>query len=75
MALANKLKMIKKKAKPRHKAQYQNMQYQVGGVAFTGGKPHYILASKLTFNMYEIEVIHCRILILTYVYIYVGDLN
>lgn len=70
MALANKLKMIKKKAKPRHKA-----QYQVGGVAFTGGKPHYILASKLTFNMYEIEVIHCRILILTYVYIYVGDLN
>ncbi|XP_045498600.1 uncharacterized protein LOC123696471 [Colias croceus] len=43
VAYANKLKMLKNKAKPKYKAPYKNVQYNVGGVAFTGGKPTYIL--------------------------------
>lgn len=46
VAYVNKLKMIKKKAKAKHKAPYKNVQYQVAGVSFTGGSPHYVLASK-----------------------------
>lgn len=44
-AYVNKLKMIKQKAKPKHKAPYPNSQFEVGGVAFTGGSPHYLLTS------------------------------
>ncbi|CAK1551083.1 unnamed protein product [Leptosia nina] len=42
-AMANKLREMKKKAKPKYKAPYKNVQYNVGGVAFCGGRPSYIL--------------------------------
>ncbi|XP_072949234.1 uncharacterized protein ssp5 [Epargyreus clarus] len=44
-AYVNKLKMLRKKAKPKFKAPYKNVQYLVGGVAFTGGHPQYLLSN------------------------------
>ncbi|CAG5046098.1 unnamed protein product [Parnassius apollo] len=35
--------MLKKKAKPKHSSPYNNAQYQISGVVFSRGKPHYIL--------------------------------
>ncbi|XP_046965608.1 uncharacterized protein LOC124534027 isoform X1 [Vanessa cardui] len=43
VAYVNKLKMFKKKAKPKYKAPYKNVQYLVGGVSFVGGQPRYLL--------------------------------
>ncbi|XP_045447873.1 uncharacterized protein LOC123656213 [Melitaea cinxia] len=45
VAYVNKLKMLKKKAKPKFKSPYKNVQYNVGGVAFVGGKPRFLLNS------------------------------
>ncbi|RVE51546.1 hypothetical protein evm_003816 [Chilo suppressalis] len=45
VAYVNKLKMFKKKAKAKHKSQFENVQYLVTGVSFTGGTPRYILAN------------------------------
>ncbi|KAM3965213.1 uncharacterized protein ACR2FA_000600 [Aphomia sociella] len=45
VAYVKKLKMLKKKAKPKYKSPYKNVQYQVAGVAFTGGKPQYLLSN------------------------------
>ncbi|CAG9786735.1 unnamed protein product [Diatraea saccharalis] len=45
VAYVNKLKMFKKKAKPKHKSLFNNVQYLVTGVSFTGGTPRYILAN------------------------------
>ncbi|XP_063825554.1 uncharacterized protein LOC135075137 [Ostrinia nubilalis] len=45
VAYVNKLKMLKKKAKPKHKSPYKNVQYLVTGVSFTGGSPHYLLSN------------------------------
>ncbi|XP_053609747.1 uncharacterized protein LOC128674837 isoform X2 [Plodia interpunctella] len=44
-AYAGKMKMLKIKAKQKYKAPYKNIQYQVGGVSFSGGKPNYVLSS------------------------------
>ncbi|CAH2048657.1 unnamed protein product, partial [Iphiclides podalirius] len=43
VAYLNKLKMLKKKAKPKYSAPYDNAQYQVGAVVFCGGRPHFLL--------------------------------
>ncbi|XP_045772684.1 uncharacterized protein LOC123872449 isoform X2 [Maniola jurtina] len=41
--LVNKQKMLKKRAKPKYKTPYKYIQYQVGGVAFVGNQPRYLL--------------------------------
>lgn len=41
-----KLRMLKLRPKQKFKTPYSNVQYHVGGVTFTGGKPHYLLCSK-----------------------------
>lgn len=51
-AFADKMRMIKKKAKPKHKAPFKNVQYQVGGVGFTGGSPQYLFTSELILKSY-----------------------
>lgn len=51
VAYVNKLKMLKKKAKPKHKSPYKNVQYHVSGVAFLGESPHYILTSKVFYKI------------------------
>ncbi|XP_059052843.1 uncharacterized protein LOC131847312 isoform X2 [Achroia grisella] len=40
-----KLRMLKKKAKAKYKSPFKNVQYQVGGVSFAGGKPRYLLSN------------------------------
>ncbi|CAD0201341.1 unnamed protein product [Chrysodeixis includens] len=45
VAYVNKLRMLKKKARARYKAPYKNVQYLISGVAFTGGRPNYLLAN------------------------------
>ncbi|XP_045517295.1 uncharacterized protein LOC123709791 isoform X1 [Pieris brassicae] len=42
-AMANKLKELKNKPKPKYKAPYKNVQYNICGVAFSGGKPNYLI--------------------------------
>ncbi|XP_052753313.1 uncharacterized protein LOC113514157 isoform X2 [Galleria mellonella] len=44
-AYVNKLRMLKKKAKSKYKSPYENAQYQVGGVVFTGGIPQYLISN------------------------------
>ncbi|XP_050673861.1 uncharacterized protein LOC126971585 isoform X2 [Leptidea sinapis] len=44
IALAEKERMFKLKAKPRFRAPYPNVQYLVGGVTFSGGKPVYTIS-------------------------------
>ncbi|KAJ8722084.1 hypothetical protein PYW08_004486 [Mythimna loreyi] len=44
-AYVMKLRMLKMKAKPRYHAPYENVQYQIAGVAFFGGKPRYLLSN------------------------------
>ncbi|CAG9562003.1 unnamed protein product [Danaus chrysippus] len=43
VAYVNKLRMLKKRAKPRFKSPYKNVQYHVGGVSFVGGRPRFLL--------------------------------
>ncbi|XP_052741501.1 uncharacterized protein LOC112052185 [Bicyclus anynana] len=45
VAYANKLKMIKKKAKPKFKAPYNHVQYQVAGVSYVNNQPQYLLSN------------------------------
>nr|XP_021189868.2 uncharacterized protein LOC110375903 isoform X1 [Helicoverpa armigera] len=45
VAYVNKLRMLKKKARARFESPYKNVQYLITGVAFTGGRPHYLLAN------------------------------
>ncbi|KAF9797642.1 hypothetical protein SFRURICE_017837 [Spodoptera frugiperda] len=40
-----KLRMLKLRPKQKFKTPYSNVQYLVGGVTFTGGKPHYLLCN------------------------------
>ncbi|XP_037294307.1 uncharacterized protein LOC115456103 [Manduca sexta] len=42
-AIAIKQRMIRQKAKVKHKSLYKNIQYHVGGVSFSGGTPVYLL--------------------------------
>ncbi|XP_014367256.2 uncharacterized protein LOC106717843 isoform X2 [Papilio machaon] len=43
LSYLKKLKMLKIKAKPKFHSPYDNVQYNVGGVVFSGGRPHYVL--------------------------------
>ncbi|XP_013164890.1 PREDICTED: uncharacterized protein LOC106115846 [Papilio xuthus] len=43
LSYLKKLRMLKIKAKPKFHSPYDNVQYNVGGVVFSGGRPHFIL--------------------------------
>ncbi|XP_013145112.1 PREDICTED: uncharacterized protein LOC106108484 [Papilio polytes] len=43
LSYLKKLRMLKIKARPKFHSPYDNVQYNVGGVVFSGGRPHFIL--------------------------------
>ncbi|CAH0691846.1 unnamed protein product [Spodoptera exigua] len=45
IAYVNKLRMLKLRPKHRFKTPFTHVQYLISGVAFTGGRPHYLLSN------------------------------
>lgn len=48
-AVVEAIKTMKKKAIPRHKAPYNNIQFAIGGVSFCKGTPFFIINGNIFF--------------------------